>query len=106
MEPRTVLLVKSREIGWAAVDAALRPMAGVRVIGETTSAARAVDLATTLLPDAILSATVVDGVAMRPLLAGLRRGHTLPPIVVLFGERLDDGAYSGGDDLTVRAHLL
>lgn len=106
MEPRTVLLVKSREVGWAAVDAALRPMAGVRVIGEATSAARAIDLAATLRPDAILSATVVDGTVMRPLLAALRPAPCPPPIVVLFGQRPDADDVRHGHDLVVSAHLL
>lgn len=106
MEFRTVLLVKSRDVGWAAVDVALGAMPGVRVIGEATSAGRGVDLATTLRPDAILSATIVDGIEMRPLLADLRRGPCPSPIVVLFGQRLEAAGVREDDDMVVAAHLL
>jgi DNA-binding NarL/FixJ family response regulator len=106
MEPKTVLLVKSREVGWAAVDAALASMPGVRVVGETLSAGRAVDLVATLRPDVILSAAMVDGTKMRPLLADLGCGSGPSPIVVLFGQQADPEGGENGNDLVVTAHLL
>lgn len=106
METRSVVLVKSGDLGWSAIEAALRSVPGMAVVGEAREAGRALGLVEARRPDAVVSAAIVGGAAMRPLLLGLRRGACPGLTVVLLGEAPpgDEAEANGG--AIVNAHLL
>lgn len=105
MDSRTVLLIKSREIGWVAVEAALRDVPGVRVVGESRCVARGVELAATLNPDVVLAPARLDGQSTRPVLGRLRTAPDQPPLVLLFGGSINDEELAD-DGLGIDGHLL
>jgi len=77
---RTAVVVRSREVGWAAVDAALAKVDGLRLVGEASTAERGLELAQELRPDILFASAVIDGERFRPLviLGMSRKGRTRP----------------------------
>jgi DNA-binding NarL/FixJ family response regulator len=72
MATRRIMLVTAGALGWTAVRAIITASADLTLVGETDQIERAVDLAGTCQPDAIIAATEVDGTSTLPLLTELR----------------------------------
>lgn len=91
---RDVFIIRSDEVGWMAVQAAILPLAGVSLAGEATSIRQAEQALASLPhdPDLILSAAYVAGSSVVPLLWRLRRGTCLTSRFVIFAStfRTDD----------------
>jgi len=105
MDTRTVLLIRSPDLGWAAVDAALRGLPGAEVVGETRCLVRGVELVRTRRPDVVLAPARLDGRSTRPALSSLRTALPRPPLVLLFGGGIDEEELAG-DGLAIDGHLL
>jgi DNA-binding NarL/FixJ family response regulator len=106
MQRRTVLLITSPEMGWAELHAALRTLEDVQVVGEVTTAHQAIELASRLRPDVILSAARVDGVSARPLLLDLQRRGEPASKIIVFAGRLDPDLFAAVDNLRLSGYLL
>jgi DNA-binding NarL/FixJ family response regulator len=72
-ERRTILVIRSRDLGWDALRRALDDLPQAHVVGDVADAGRARQLARAHQPDVILCALSVGGKAALPLLTELRR---------------------------------
>jgi DNA-binding NarL/FixJ family response regulator len=111
MERWSVFLVPSNDIRWTAVEAALRTMADVVLLGAATNAADAIGEIAALHPNVVITAASVDNGSARDFLTEVRRicGPTLRLAVLAPGYDPADmltfaairvGAYYLWDDLT------
>jgi DNA-binding NarL/FixJ family response regulator len=111
MEQWSVFLVPSSDIRWTAVEAALRALADVVILGTATNAADAMREIAALRPEVVMTAESVDNGSARDFLAEVRRicGPTVrlavlapgydPADMLAFAE-IRVGAYYLWDDLT------
>jgi hypothetical protein len=83
MRTYSVLLLRSTDLGWADLRAALDEMPDARLVGEASTAQRGLDLAATLRPDVIVSAATLDREPIEPLLVSLRRSSCLATKIVV-----------------------
>ena len=106
MQDCKILLIRSNEVGWTDLRGALRSLEGAHIVGDATSAELARRLATTHIPDVILSALAVAGEPALPLLRDLR-GECCPDSkIVLFSARFDPDDLAALVALGVAGYLL
>src|SRR5262245_65448521 len=111
MERWSVFLVPSNDIRWTAVEAVLRAMADVVILGTATNAADAIEEIATLRPNVVITAESVESGSARDFLTEVRRicgpavrlavlapGYD-PTDMLTFAE-IRVGAYFLWDDLT------
>lgn len=106
MPSRSVLLIKSRDLGWGELSASLAELSDIRIVGEPTDAERGRDLATALRPDVILSASRVGGVSMPRLLVDLQGGPCLEAKIVLLDTSVEPADLDASADLRLAGWLL
>lgn len=108
MRTKRVVLVRGRELGWGRVAATVRGMPAVEVIEAAagSGAGCVAEVVARRRPDAVVSAAAVGGIAMRPLLLGLRRDVCPELVVVLFGDEPGEPGASDGAAGFVQAHLI
>lgn len=102
----SVVVIRSDEIGWVDLLAALDEIEGTCIIGEASTAERGLDLVATLRPDVVISAEVLHGEPLREPLLALRRTVCPAIKIVLLTSHLRQQDFATVDADSVDAHLL
>lgn len=108
MQERTILLISADDCGWSDLRAVLHTTAGVRLVGEATSAREVRRLAATAAPapDVVIAAARVEGASALPLFTAIREEYWPAVRLLVFAPRLDPGELLAFADLGVRQYLL
>lgn len=106
MQRRTVLLIRSQELGWTELRLVLQSMNDVRVVGEATNAARGIELAILLNPDVIIAAAELEGTSLLPLLIDLHRSACATSRIILLASQLHPHELVAIDDVDFVGYLL
>lgn len=106
MPRRSVLVIRSRELGWQELGAALWERDDVKVVGEPLCADRGRALAERHRPDLIFSATRVNEVLMPRVLIDLQRGPCADAKIVLFSGSIEPDVVFATDDLRLAGWLI
>lgn len=89
MEPRSVLLIHSDEIGWGDLRAMLESIPGRAIAGEAGDREQALRLAASHRPEVIFIGETVEGTCAASLVAALRRGPCPDSAVIVLARRVD-----------------
>ncbi|MGH2531947.1 MAG: LuxR C-terminal-related transcriptional regulator [Thermomicrobiales bacterium] len=89
MQRRTVLLIRSPEIGWTDLRTVVETEVEIVVVGEATTAREAIELAAMRQPDLIIAAAALEGTSTLPLLVDLHRRVCPTSKIVVLAAHLD-----------------
>lgn len=106
MQHWSVLLITSPDVGWTDLERALRERHDVAIVGETTRATQARDLARAHRPDAILCAATVEDACALPLLAELRGAISPGSKLVVFAARFNPDHAAAIHELDLGGYVL
>jgi DNA-binding NarL/FixJ family response regulator len=105
VQPRTVFLVLSEELGWGPVRQALEALPEARIVGTATGLDDAAAEIPTGRPDVILTAATVEGASAAPLLRHLRYRSALPGRIALFAPAFTPALVAEFADLAIAGYL-
>jgi DNA-binding NarL/FixJ family response regulator len=106
MQWRTVLLIRSLQIGWADIRNVVQRLEGVRVVGEVTTANDAIGLATEVQPDFIICGAELNGHSVQPLLVDIHHRASPATRIIVMSPRLEPALFSAVNDLAIVGYLL
>lgn len=89
MEPRSVLLIHSDEIGWGDLRALLESIPALAIVGEAGDREQALRLAASHRPEVIFIGETVEGTCAASLVAALRHGPCPDSAVIVLARRVD-----------------
>jgi two-component system nitrate/nitrite response regulator NarL len=106
MQQRTVLLIRSDDLGWTDLRTSLQAMRNAHLVGEVTDAREALQLAAAYQPDIILAGGTIAGESAVPLLVNLRRNVTPISTIVVFAAHLNPAELVTLVDANITNYLL
>jgi DNA-binding NarL/FixJ family response regulator len=106
MQQRTVFLIPSDDLRWAALRASIREIPEAHIIGEATNAHEAIETITASHPDVVISAEIVDGTPARQVFTQLRRTSCPTTRFVVFSAHLDPDDIAPFTEIGLAGHLL
>lgn len=106
MQQRTVFLIPSDDLRWAALQASIREISEVHIIGEATNAHEAIETITALHPDVVISADIFDGTPARQIFAHLRHTCCSTTRFVVFSAHLDPDDLAPFTEIGLAGYLL
>lgn len=93
MQHRSVFILRSDEVGWVALEAALPTLANISLVGEAATLPEA-ECALALLPhepELVLAASHLNGVSVVPLLQRLRETYCPTSRIAIFASDFQTG---------------